>query len=122
MLKDVSTKKFTMKPIKNVAQITVLAGSTEVYQSNRTVRALASGVIKPGQTVKVATLWSGKANRPGVKKLSPGTYTIQVDDDGYLASTTVQIGDCHAHARAKAAARGGTPILRQIEATSHRVN
>ena len=92
MLKNVSANQITAKANRNVAQITVLSGSSTVYQSSRTIRSLAASKIKPGQTVKLTTLWSGKANQSGVKKLSPGTYTIQVADNGYTASTTVQIG------------------------------
>ena len=58
-------------------------------------RALASKTIKPGHALKMTTMWSGKANQVGVKKLTPGNYTIEVDDDGYVASTTVQIVSRH---------------------------
>ena len=70
-----------------------------MYESSRIRPAVTA--IKPGQTIKLTTLWSGTANQPGVKKLNPGTYTIQVDDDGYLASTTVQVTGPHGKAQAK---------------------
>ncbi len=99
-LKDASAKHIALKASKNVAQITVLEGLTEVYESSRTLRAFTP--IKHGQTVKLTTTWSGKANQPGIKKLIPGTYTIQVDDDGYLASKTVRISSSHGRAQARA--------------------
>jgi hypothetical protein len=117
MLKNLSTQQIVLSQNKNVAQITVIAGSTEVYQSNQTVHGLAA--IKPGQTVKLTSLWSGKANQPGVKKLSLGTYTIQVDDGGYVASTTVQISSSHVKSQAKAA-HGGTPSVKSLNPGSHK--
>jgi hypothetical protein len=119
ILKDVSAKHIALKPNRNVAQITVLAGSTEVYESSRTLRAIKP--MKPDHTIKLTTLWSGKANQPGVKKLSPGTYTIQVADDGYVASKTVRISSPHGKAQAKAA-HGGTPSVKLLTSDSHRVH
>jgi hypothetical protein len=48
-------------------------------------------MIRASHPLKLTTLWSGKANQIGVKKLTPGTYTIIVNDDGYIASTTVDL-------------------------------
>ncbi len=121
VLKDVSAKHIAVQPNKNVAQITVLSGSTEVYEASRTVHALAAKTIKPGQTVKLATVWSGKANRPAVKKLSPGTYTIQVEDDGYVASTTLQVTGPHGKTQAKTDHGGCGPSVMLPESRLHRV-
>jgi hypothetical protein len=48
-------------------------------------------MIRPGHPLKLTTLWLGKPNQAGAMKLAPGAYTITVDDDGYTASTTVDL-------------------------------
>ena len=48
-------------------------------------------MIRSGHPLKLTTLWSGKPNQAGVKKLAAGAYTITVDHDGYAASTTVDL-------------------------------
>ena len=87
ILKDVST----IKEKRHVETVTVRHGSTVVYESTRKVHPLTSRMIKAGHPLQLTTLWSGKPNQAGVKKLSPGIYTITVDDDGYAASTTVDL-------------------------------
>jgi hypothetical protein len=62
-----------------------------VYESARKLHTVHSEKLKPGHALKLKTIWSGKANQLGVKKLTRGTYTIEVEDDGYMASMTVQI-------------------------------
>ena len=54
-----------------------------VYESARKFRALASEMIKPGHRSQVDDPVVGQGESSGVKKLTPGTYTIEVDDDGY---------------------------------------
>ncbi len=95
VLKNVSASKVAVKQNPNVDVLTVLRGSTVVYESARKLHTFTSAKIKPGHALKVATVWPGKVNQVGVKKLSPGTYTIEVDDGGYVASTTVQIVSRH---------------------------
>jgi hypothetical protein len=95
VLKNVSISKVAVKQNHHVDRLTVLRGSTVVYESARKLHTVASAKIKPGHALKLTTIWSGKANQLGIKKLTPGTYTIEVDDDGYLASTTVQIVSRH---------------------------
>ena len=71
--------------------ITVLHGSTVVFRSGPLPLGLAAGSIKPQGTLKLALTWSGRPNQAGPKKLSPGTYTIQVVEGGYLATATIRI-------------------------------
>jgi len=35
--------------------------------------------------------WSGRPNQSGIKKLTPGTYTVQVVEGGYSATATIRI-------------------------------
>ena len=90
-LTNVSTKNVAVIPKRSTENITVLEGSTVVYRSSQTVRSLDAGTLARGQSVTLTTLWPGRANQRGVQKLSPGVYTIRVADDGFVASTAVQI-------------------------------
>jgi hypothetical protein len=91
ILKDVSASEVAINESRHIETVTVQHGSTVVYESARKVRPLTSRVIRSGHPFKLTTLWSGKPNQAGVKKLAPGAYTITVDDDGYAASTTVDL-------------------------------
>jgi hypothetical protein len=90
-LKDVSASKVAIKESRHVETVTVQHGSTVVYESTRRVHPLTSRMIRTGHPLKLKAIWSGKANQVGVEKLTPGTYTITVDDAGYVASTAVQL-------------------------------
>jgi hypothetical protein len=95
ILKDVSASKVAaVKQSGGVETLTVQRGSTMVYESVRKAPVLPLQMIKTGHPLELTTVWSGKANRAGIKKLTPGTYTITVDDAGYVASTAVQLTAC----------------------------
>ena len=91
ILKDVSLSKVAINECRHIETVTVQHGSTLVYESARKVHPLTLRMIRSGHPLKLKTLWSGKPNQVGVKKLVPGAYTITVDDDGYAASTTVDL-------------------------------
>ncbi len=91
ILKNVSASRVAIRPRMSTETVIVEIGSTVVYESARKARVLAPATIKPGHTLKFTTAWSGKTNQAGIKNLSPGTYTITVDDNGYGASTSVQL-------------------------------
>jgi hypothetical protein len=91
ILKDVSLSKVAIKQGRHIETVIVQHGSTVVYESARKVHPITSQMIKPGHPLKLTTLWSGKPNQAGAMKLAPGVYTITVDDDGYSASTTVDL-------------------------------
>ncbi len=91
VLSNDTASKVAARQGRGIEAVIVQEGSTVVYESTRKVRALASEVIKPGHALKLTALWSGKLNQSGVKKLTPGRYTITVDDDGYVGLTTVRI-------------------------------
>jgi hypothetical protein len=71
--------------------ITVMAGSTVVFQSSRIRAAFSARSIKPHHSVKLALAWSGRPNQAGIGKLSPGTYTVEVVEGGYTGTTTVRL-------------------------------
>ena len=91
ILEDTSASKVAINESRHIETVTVRHGSTIVYESTRKVRPLASRMLRSGHPLKLTLLWSGKPNQAGVKKLAPGAYTITVDDDGYAASTTVDL-------------------------------
>jgi hypothetical protein len=91
-LKDQSTaSRIAVTKVTHVETVTVQDGSAVVYQSKGKALALTANMIRPGHPLELVTRWPGKANQAGSKKLTPGTYTITVDDDGYVASTAVQL-------------------------------
>jgi hypothetical protein len=91
ILKDVSATRVAIRPKMSTETVIVRIGSTVVYEATHKARVPAPATIKPGHTLKLTTSWSGKANQAGIKNLSPGAYTITVDDNGYSASTTVML-------------------------------
>ena len=96
---EAHSEHIAVKPTKNVAEITVLSGSTAVFHSTRSVHALPK--INSRRAVMLTTLWRGEPNQAGIKKLSPGAYTIEVEDDGFVASKIIEISSRHANGRTK---------------------
>jgi hypothetical protein len=94
-LKNVSASNVAIKPRVTTETVIVEMGSTVVYKSSRKVRVPAPGTIKPGHSIKLTSVWSGKGNQTGIKKLSAGTYTITAADNGYSAATTIQLAPRH---------------------------
>ncbi len=73
-------------------RITVMEGSTLVWQSRRGVFTPKVRKVEPRQTIKLSAVWNGRSNQPGVRKLTPGTYTIETNGaDGDALSTTITI-------------------------------
>jgi hypothetical protein len=91
-LTNTTGTKVALVPRPGVDGITVMHGSAVVYHSSTAASALAPGSIKPHGSVKLTFFWSGRPNQSGLKKLPPGTYTIQVVEAGYTATTTIRIG------------------------------
>ena len=98
-LKDVSTSRVAIRSSQGTATVSIQTGSTVVYVSARKLHPLGPLTIKAGHTLRLKTAWAGNANQAGINNLSPGTYTITVDEDGYDASATVQLVARHERAR-----------------------
>ncbi len=90
-LTDVSKKKVLLSRHPGVDGFSIWQGSTEVFSSTRANSAFKVRTIKPGQTVKLTTVWNGLPNQPGVTALSAGTYTIEAVEGGYVGTSTVTI-------------------------------
>jgi hypothetical protein len=69
--------------------IVILDGSTVVWK--RRLATPAAKTLRPGKTIKLEALWTGKPNQAGVKTVAPGTYTIIFDAGGYAASTEIRV-------------------------------
>ena len=91
VLKNSSKAKVPLAPDAAADGITVMAGSTVVFQSNRIRSSFAVRSIKPHHRVKLALAWSGRPNQPGIAKLAAGTYTVEVVEGGYTGTATVQL-------------------------------
>jgi len=90
-LKNTSAGKVAVLPNPGVDGITVRQGSTVVFRSSGIASVLAARIIKPHSSIKLALNWSGRPNQSGIKTLAPGTYTVQVVEDGYSATATIRI-------------------------------
>ena len=62
-----------------------------VFHSNKGRPFAIPRTIKSHHTIKLPLTWSGRGNQPGIKKLGPGTYVVQVVEGGYVGTTTVRI-------------------------------
>jgi len=80
----------TVVPKPGVDGITVMQGSTVVFRSSGIASALVARSIKRHGSIKLALNWSGRPNQSGIKTLTPGTYTVQVVEDGYSATATIR--------------------------------
>ncbi len=90
-LENLSAAKVRVAPDAGPDAITVMDGSTVVFRSSRIGSALAVRSIKPHRSIKLALAWSGRPNQSGIRKLAPGTYTVDVVEGGYSGSTTIRI-------------------------------
>jgi len=90
-LTNTSSARVIVVPKPGVDGITIMTGSTIVYRSGGIVWPQSGGSIKPHGSLKLALNWSGRPNQLGLKKLTPGFYTVQVVEGGYLAMATFHI-------------------------------
>ncbi len=72
-------------------QITILDDTQVISRLTRRVSADKLTRLDAGRTVRVTKLWDGRPDQPGIQKLEPGAYTIDVVYGDYGVSTTVQI-------------------------------
>ena len=92
VLQNVSDSSITVSHDANSDGITVSLGARVVSRSSRTVpNAGIQQMVQPGDNMSWNASWNGRSNQRGVKHLGPGTYTIQVTEGGYSATTTFRI-------------------------------
>lgn len=78
-------------PNPKLDRITVLEGSTVVWQSRPGVFTREARKLRPGRPINLSAVWNGRPNQPGMIKLTPGTYTIKAEGDGDTTNTTITI-------------------------------
>jgi hypothetical protein len=92
-LKNVTSKSERLTPDSSADSITVLDGSTVVSTMTRSLLTSKAKTLKPGQSIQLTSTWNGKPRQPGpgLTKLNPGIYTVEVDQGGYTASTKIRV-------------------------------
>jgi hypothetical protein len=72
--------------------ITILRGTTAVWEVSREVQTKKADRVEPAGSVQITTVWNGRPNVPRVHKIPPGVYTINITYGDYIGSTTIAIG------------------------------
>jgi hypothetical protein len=91
-LDNVLDQKVHLVQFKKRAEITLLRGSTVVAAVRKRLTISRAENLKPGRSVHLSTDLKIKPTRASSWVLAPGTYTVEVEDGGYSATTTLDIG------------------------------
>jgi hypothetical protein len=91
-LTDVGDSAVNLTPNPATDGFIVSRGTTVVWRRTPRSPAFTAHTLQPGQSVQVSALWNGRPNQPGSPNLRPGTYTVQVEEDGFAGSATITIG------------------------------
>ncbi len=89
--KGVRDHKGVTTPKAKANRITVMEGSTVIWRSRRDVFTRSVHEVPRHRTHNLSAVWNGQPNQPGVKKLIPGTYTLEANFDGQDATTTITL-------------------------------
>jgi hypothetical protein len=73
----------------STALLTVQQGSTVIWTKSLLIPKAKT--LKPGQSLRLTEVWSGKPDVPAVRTTGPGLYTIEVADNGTSASREFRI-------------------------------
>jgi hypothetical protein len=93
-LKNSSSQSITIPPSSASDGFSVISGSTIVWHTARTTRAIKAKArtLSPGESLTFQAIWNGKPISHGAKKLPAGSYSVLVMEAGHSAETTIQIG------------------------------
>jgi hypothetical protein len=80
-----------MSRARPVEKITILDGDRVVARLARRIPVSKWKQAEAGRAVRVAKVWDGQPNQPGVRHLTSGDYTIDVTAGEYSGSTTVSL-------------------------------
>ncbi len=72
--------------------ITVMEGSTVIWQATRRIPSVQRNRVSTGESATFTTVWNGKSNQAGIRKLSPGSYSVEITDSEYGGQTSFTIG------------------------------
>ncbi len=89
-LKNRSTSDITLTPGQGDG-FSVLSGSTVIWHSPQGTSRALGRTVAPGKSITLRLVWNGKPNQDALKKLTPGTYTVEALLGGYTATTTIEI-------------------------------
>jgi hypothetical protein len=92
ILKNDTGQKVRLAPSSRMARITVLDGSRILTTETKELFRAKAATLKPGRSLQLSTVWSGASSQADLKTLDPGTYTVEVDAGGCIASTSIQLG------------------------------
>jgi hypothetical protein len=91
-LDNVSPQKVHLGRFKGRAEITLLQGSTVMATARKRLSMAHATTLKPGRSLHLSTDVELKPSRTSLRVLEPGTYTVEVEDGSYSATTTLDIG------------------------------
>ena len=91
VLTDVGDGAVGLRPDLLTRGLTISQGARVVWRPKPRGHNLGVQALQPGQSVALTTVWNGRPNQPGLTKLSPGTYTIQVTAAGHIEYATIRI-------------------------------
>ena len=91
-LNNTSSSTASLTPNASTDGITVSLGSTVVWRVSRSIGSTSNPLtLDAGKSTRLTTTWNGRSNQAGPRRLQPGIYTVQANEGGYTASTTVRI-------------------------------
>jgi hypothetical protein len=92
VLKNTTNKSIKLTRQASRAIVTIVGNnSAVVWKSSVQSPALKARKLRGGQQVKLSALWNGRADRPGIKALTAGAYTIEVSDGNDHGSTMIEL-------------------------------
>jgi len=90
-LQNTSSQSVVISPNPSSDGFTVFSGSTKVWHSARSTRAIKARTLLAGESITLRAVWNGKPNQRGTKKPAGGLYTVEASEGGYSAGATIQI-------------------------------
>lgn len=90
-LDNVSKEKVKLAAFAGRAEITLLRGSTVVATASKRLSVRQAQNLRPGRSLHLTTELAIRPSRSKSQALEPGTYTLEVEDGGYTAETTLEI-------------------------------
>jgi hypothetical protein len=90
-LENTSASTIDLKGRSNRLEITILEANRVVFRETKIAHSTKPKTLDAGRRLQTSFVWNGKPNQPGVRKLLPGTYTIDVEEDGFSAESSIQL-------------------------------
>ena len=90
-LENVSKEKVRLAPFAGRAEITLLRGSSVVATARKRLSFAKAATLKPERDLHLTTELEVRHLRAAVRARVPGTYTIEIEDGGFTAATSLEI-------------------------------